>query len=74
MIRIVGIIKITVEVIQIICTKVGNQEILKSLPLKKKAQIELDNKRKEKNIFREMINKIIREKTMDTETMYKLFG
>ena len=51
--------------------KSGN---FKKLTPEEKAQIELDNKRKEKNIFREMMNVIIREKTMDTETMYKLYG
>ena len=54
--------------------KGGKSGNFKKLTPEEKAQIELDNKRKEKNIFREMLNKIIREKTIDTETMYKLYG
>ena len=34
----------------------------------------LDIKREEKKQFREMINKLIRDKTMDIETIYKLYG
>ena len=35
---------------------------------------ELEIKREEKKQFREMINKLISEKTMDIETIYKLYG
>ena len=35
---------------------------------------ELEIKREEKKQFREMLNKLISEKTMDIETIYKLYG
>ena len=35
---------------------------------------ELDIKREEKKIFREMLHTLINEKTLDIETIYKLYG
>ena len=35
---------------------------------------ELEIKREEKKQFREMLNKLISEKTLDIETIYKLYG
>jgi len=35
---------------------------------------ELEIKREEKKQFREMINKLIQDKTMDIETIYKLYA
>jgi len=46
------------------------KEVKEELP----AKSELDIKREEKKQFREMINKLIREKTMDIDTIYKLYG
>jgi len=46
----------------------------KKLTVEEKAKTDLDVKREEKKIFREMINKLIREKTMDIDTIYKLYG
>ena len=51
--------------------KSGN---FKKLTVGEKAKTDLDVKREEKKIFREMINKLIREKTMDIDTIYKLYG
>ena len=35
---------------------------------------ELEIKREEKKQFRELINKLIQDKTMDIELIYKLYG
>ena len=51
--------------------KSGN---FKKLTPEEEAKTDLDVKREEKKIFREMINKLIREKTMDIDTIYKLYG
>jgi len=51
--------------------KSGN---FKKLTVEEKAKTDLDVKREEKKIFREMINKLIREKTMDIDTLYQLYG
>ncbi len=45
-------------------------EIKEEMPIKS----ELDIKRDQKKEFIEMINKLIREKTMDIDTIYKNYG
>ena len=57
------------------CTKgrkSGNlkKEVKEEVPTKS----ELEIKREEKKQFREMINKLIQDKTMDIDTIYKLYG
>ena len=51
--------------------KSGN---FKKLTPEEEAKSELDLKREEKKQFREMLNKLINEKTMDIDTIYKLYG
>ena len=52
--------------------KSGNfkKEVKEDVPIKS----ELEIKREEKRQFREMLNKLINEKTMDIDTIYKLYG
>ena len=51
--------------------KSGN---FKKLTPEEEAKTALDIKREEKRKFREMYHKLIREKTMDIDTIFKLYG
>ena len=50
--------------------EIMHDEIKEEQPVKS----ELDIKRDQKKEFIEMINKLIREKTMDIDTIYKIYG